>query len=119
MTIPEDFEPLATEVRTLKDAVILLHKDLMIIHREFSRIDIDTQVPISSTMPYTINKFDRKFMYFFSPIPFTATVEDLGIVNIPANTWTDMTFGDSIRVFAQGQSSIIYVLARCTDRKLV
>lgn len=79
------------------------------------RTPVDNIVMISSTQAYIIDYRDRRHIFVWSPNTLTLTIEELGIVTIPQETWVNLGFTTGMKVFASGQASSVPIFVRCTD----
>ena len=70
---------------------------------------------ISDVQPLLLNFKDRKHLFIFSPTALSFLPEDLGIMAIPAATWTNITFEPGFRCFTQGTPNGIQVYLKATD----
>jgi len=83
-----------------------------------TRPDLDRIVQLSNSLCYTLDYRDRYHVYVWSANTLTLTLEDLGTVTVEGGSWTNLSFTTGMRIFAQGQSSIVPILVRCTDTSL-
>lgn len=79
------------------------------------RDPIDKTVYISATQPLVIDYQERNKVYLFATVALTLSIEDLGTINLPANTWLDVSFPRGYRIFAVGQVTSVPVFVRATD----
>lgn len=73
---------------------------------------IDDTVSISATQPFIVDRKGRKFLYIWSAISFTATIEDLGTLTVPSNVWVSCGFAEGMRLVP---SASVTVYVRATD----
>lgn len=99
--LSSSIDGLQTIVRELKEIIV-------------GRPDLDTQVPISSTVPYIINYRERLKVYLYSPIAMTLTVEDFGAISVPGSTWIDISFQQGVRLVSNLTAQNL-ILVRCSD----
>lgn len=94
---------LSTIVRELKEVIV-------------GRPDLDRQWPISSSFQYILDYRERFFVFLFSPVALSLSAEDYGTIGVPPNTWVQLPFPQSTRIFAVGQVAQVVIQVRCTDR---
>lgn len=76
----------------------------------------DQTYMISATQPYVIDYKERQLLYGWSPNPLILSVEDIGFLGIPANTWVNLQYQQSMRLFPEvSQTSTIPFFVRATD----
>lgn len=81
--------------------------------------DIDVTIAISNIQPYKIEYAGRKHLYLLSNASVTVTVEDIATINVPSNTWTDISFQEGQRIFyPAGGTTTSAFLVRATDHIL-
>lgn len=61
----------------------------------------------------------RKHLYMFSSVALTLNLYDIGTLAVPANTWTDISFKETIQVFTTNQSALVLVFVRATDDLII
>lgn len=92
-----------------------IHKTLRDIHEAAKgRPNIDQVYQISANNPYVVDYRDRYHVLIWASSSLTLTVEDLGTIQV-GQAWTDISFRAGMKLYAQGQSSLVPVLIRCTD----
>jgi len=77
----------------------------------------DEIVEISATKPLVLDFKGRYYVMLFTANALTLSLEDLGSITVTANSWTDISFVQAMRIFATGQATNVPVLVRCTDVK--
>ncbi len=75
-------------------------------------------VMVSATTPIVLDYRDRKFVYLYSANALTLSLEDLGTIAIPANTWINISFSPGLFIYAQGQVANVPVFLKQTDDAL-
>ena len=90
------------------------------IARLLDREYIDQHHAISDTQSTLFLDYKgRKHLYLFSPSTITLNLHDIGTLAVSANTWTDISFRETLQVFTSGQATPVFVLVRATDDLIV
>lgn len=76
--------------------------------------EIESSILISSTLPWIVDRKEKKYLYVFSSIALRLSVEDLGTYAVPAGLWTEVSFPQGYRIYATNQTAI-YIFLRATD----
>jgi len=93
-----------------------IHKAIKDLHESVKgRPNLEDVHNISSSQPYVVNYRDRYHILLWSANGLTLTLEDLGTMTVNANTWTNISFKTGMKIYAQGQATIVPVFIRCTD----
>ena len=78
----------------------------------------DQTVTISATVPYTLDYRSRSYLYILSTTSLRLSVEDVAIVPIVANVWTELCFQEGQRLFAPDNTAAVHFLVRATNTPL-
>lgn len=79
------------------------------------RDPIDVQVMISTTRAYVVDYKDRRHLFIYSANTLTVTLQDLGDLTIPQNTWVNIGFQEGLNIFALSQVAMVPIFVRATD----
>lgn len=93
-----------------------IHQALRDLHETVKgRSDLNQIHQISSSIPYVVDFRDRYHILVWSPNTLTLTLEDLGTMTLTQYTWTNISFNTGMKIYAQGQSTLVPIFIRCTD----
>jgi hypothetical protein len=79
---------------------------------------IDTTYSICDTQGFYLDYKDRKHLYLFSANALTLNLQDIGTLSVSANTWTDISFRQGLRLFTSGTTNPVLVYVRATDETI-
>jgi len=74
--------------------------------------NIDSTYSISASQPLIIDYKERKYLFVRSSTNFTLSLEDIGSLPVPANTWVNLSYQQGIRLVPSVAAT---VLVRATD----
>jgi hypothetical protein len=95
-----------------KESLDLLQQ---LVDKLSKRPPLNAMYMISATTPYVLDYKERKHVFLYSANTLTLTLEDLGDITVPQNTWLNMGFETGLRVFASGQSANVPIFIKATD----
>ena|SRR5258708_2923341 len=79
------------------------------------RAPFDTMIGISATQSWSLDYRDRKYVFVFSAQTLSLGMGDLGNVNLPAGTWTNISFRPGTIITAVGQTGLVYIAIKQSD----
>ncbi len=83
-----------------------------------SRPDVEQTYLLSASQPYILDRKDRKYLYLYTTIALTLSIEDFGTITTPSVGWLDITLQQGIRIYATNQTNPVPVLVRATDNQI-
>jgi hypothetical protein len=83
-----------------------------------TRNNIDDTPLVSTVRPLVIDFKDRKHLFIWSANAITFSLEDLGQIAITANTWTNISFQQGMRLVPASQTTPVSVFVRATDETI-
>lgn len=99
-------------------ALELLTANLLKVQLQ-AREPIDTTIFLSNTKPYLVDYRNRKHIYLLSPQGFVVSVQDLGQVTVPGNTFTLFDLPPGLRCYIVAPTGpALPIFVRCTDELL-
>lgn len=78
------------------------------------RPPIDETYRISATQPLVVDFQERKHLFIFSANALVLTVEDIGVLTVGANIFTNISFQQGMRL-TPVQTTPVTVFVRATD----
>ena len=75
----------------------------------------DVTVSIGATTPYVLDYRNRNYLYILSPVSLRLSVEDIAIISVPANQWTELCYQEGQRIFAPDNATALQFLIRATN----
>lgn len=82
------------------------------------RAPIDNTIAISAYQPYILDYKNRNKVFIFCSIPMDLSLEDMGNIPIPANTWINISFREGMKLTALGVTTPINATVRATDNDI-
>lgn len=73
---------------------------------------------ISDTQGFVLDYRNRLHVYMFATVALTLNLQDIGTFAVAANTWTDISFREHIRLFTSGQATPVPVYIVCADETI-
>jgi hypothetical protein len=109
---------MCTEEQKRQETALLESIDTGIKHLVSQLGDLDQTVLLSSTQPWLLDYKHRRYVYGYSSVALTLTVEDIGTVSVAANSWTNLGFQENMRIYASGQAGTVAIFVRCTNNSI-
>ena len=108
-SVAENLEHIHSDINTLKK---------LYDERTGHRAPFDIMIGLSSTVGWSLDYRDRKYVFIFSAQTLSLNLGDLGNLNLPAGTWTNISFRPGTIITATGQTNLVYVAIKQSDDSL-